>query len=130
MQIKTELSKTLAEVSLEEMTVVDLKNYTYNNLLNYFSNLSEEELQREAIKILGINFKTAKSIELLTNKDLKKIYKHRLMNLIEKRGDNAIFELSIELMDDIELEYKLKLTNKQVKMLENIVEKYKETGLI
>jgi hypothetical protein len=62
--------------------------------------------------------------------DLKEIYKQRLMNLIEKRGDDQVFELSMEIIDSIESSYKLNLTSEQVKILEDIAETYKETGVI
>lgn len=66
----------------------------------------------------------------MNNESLKTIYKQRLINLIDRRGDDAVFELSMQIIEGIESDYNIKLTREQVSMLEEIVEEYKGTGLI
>jgi hypothetical protein len=81
----------------------------------------------KAVEILGTDYKEN---SFVSDEQLIEIYKKRLINLIEKRGDDAVFELSIEIIEGIESDFGLNLSSDKVKMLEEIVEEYKETGLI
>lgn len=53
---KKELAKIIAIASVDEMKVRDLKDYAFNQLLNFFSSLSKEELESQAKEILGKEF--------------------------------------------------------------------------
>jgi len=61
---------------------------------------------------------------------LKQIFKQRLKNMINKKGDDYAHELSLEVMKGIEREFKITLSEEKVQILDDIVEEYKETGII
>lgn len=56
--------------------------------------------------------------------NLENLFKERLKNMLFRRGDDQVHELAIEVMEGIEHEFKITLSDEEIQRLDDIAEDY------